>query len=103
MSWQKSRTSTQASKVALETIVNRAIQIPGVKVDRQKFLAESFAKEDVGIQMIVDNGPIAAGCSRETIARIANKLIITRTSASSAASFAMGLPGGNCNGSNHPR
>lgn len=98
----ETNTTTQATEVALETIVNRAIQVPGVKVDRQKFLAESFAKEDVDIQTIVNNGPIAAGCSRETIARIANKLIIIRTSASSAASFAMGLPGGIAMGATIP-
>ena len=34
-------TTNKTSEVALETIVNKAIQIPGVKVDRQKFLAES--------------------------------------------------------------
>lgn len=82
------------TEVALETIINHAIQIPGVKVDRQKFLAESFAKEDVDTQTIIELGPIGAGCSRELLARIANKLIFTRTSTSSIASFAMGLPGG---------
>ena len=36
----------------------------------------------------------SAGCTREDLARIANKLILVRTSTSSAASFAMGIPGG---------
>ena len=86
--------NNQTSEVALETIISNAIQIPGVKVDREKFLAESFAKEDVNVQEIVDRGPIQAGCSQEDLARLANKLILARTGASSAASFAMGLPGG---------
>lgn len=94
--------TNQTSEVALETIVNKAIQIPGVKVDREKILAESFAKEDVDIQKIIEDGPVEAGCSRETIGRIANKLILTRTSASSAASFAMGLPGGLAMGATIP-
>lgn len=95
-------TTNKTSEVALETIVNKAIQIPGVKVDRQKFLAESFAKEDIDIQSIIKEGPIEAGCSRETIGHIANKLILTRTSASSAASCAMGLPGGIAMGATVP-
>lgn len=86
--------SNQTSEIALETIVNNAIQIPGVKVDRQKFLAESFAKENVDIQKVIDIGPIESGCSRDMLARMANKLILVRTSTSSAASFAMGIPGG---------
>lgn len=86
--------TTQTTEVALEVIVNNAIQIPGVKVDRQKFLAESFAKEKVDVQKIIDLGPIEAGCSREVLTRMANRLILMRTSASSATAFAMGLPGG---------
>lgn len=86
--------SAQTSEVALEAIISNVIQIPGVKVDRKKFLADCFAKEKTNIQKIVDLGPIEAGCSREMLSRIANKLILTRTSSSSAASFAMGLPGG---------
>lgn len=94
--------TNQTSEVALETIINSAIQIPGVKVDRQKFSAENFVKENVDTQEIIDLGPIEAGCSRETLARMANKLILTRTSASSAASFAMGLPGGLAMGATLP-
>lgn len=86
--------SAETSEVALEAIINNAVQIPGVKVDRQKFLGECFAKEDVDTQQIIDLGPIGAGCTREDLARIANKLILVRTSTSSAASFAMGIPGG---------
>lgn len=86
--------SAETSEVALEAIINNAVQIPGVKVDRQKFLGECFAKEDVDTQQIIDLGPIDAGCTREALARIANKLILVRTSTSSAASFAMGIPGG---------
>ena len=43
---------------------------------------------------VLKEGPVAAGCSRETLARLAKKLILIRTSASSVASFAMGIPGG---------
>lgn len=94
--------SNQSSQVALEVIVNNAIQIPGVKVDRQKFLAETFAKENIDTQQIIDLGPIEAGCTRETLSRMADKLILMRTGTSSAASFAMGLPGGLAMGATIP-
>lgn len=94
--------SNQSTQAALEVIVNNAIQIPGVKVDRQKFLAETFAKEKFDMQRIIDLGPIEAGCARETLAHMADKLIFMRTGASSAASFAMGLPGGLAMGATIP-
>ena len=34
--------SAQTSEVALEAIISNVIQIPGVKVDRKKFLADCF-------------------------------------------------------------
>ena len=55
--------TAQTSEVALEAIINNAVQIPGVKVDRLKFLGECFAKEDVDTQQIIDLGPIGAGCT----------------------------------------
>ena len=83
-----------ASDIMLEEIISKAIQIPGVKVDRNKFLAEGFSSEINSLENIINNGPIAAGVSREEINNIANKLIIKRTSQSSIASFAAGIPGG---------
>lgn len=83
-----------ASDIMLEEIISKAIQIPGVKVDRNKFLAEGFSLEVDMLENIINNGPIEAGVSREEINSIANKLIIKRTSQSSIVSFAAGIPGG---------
>lgn len=82
------------SEVMLEEIVSKSIQIPGVKVDRNKFLAEGFSSKVDMLESIINNGPIGAGVSREEINAMANKLIIKRTSQSSIASFAAGIPGG---------
>ena len=79
---------------ALENIVAASIQIPGVKVDRSKFLAEIFAGEDVPIQEILDYGPIKANISRDKLQLLSSKLIFKRTSESSVASFLAGIPGG---------
>lgn len=83
-----------ASDLVLEKIITNAIQIPGVKVERSKFLSESFSSNVDKLESVINNGPIEAGISREEINAIANKLIILRTSQSSIASFAAGIPGG---------
>ena len=81
-------------EVALENIITSAIQIPGVKVDRKKFLAETFANQDVIIQDVLDFGPLQAQVSQETLSKLSNKLILSRTGQSSIASFVAGIPGG---------
>ena len=82
-----------ASDIMLEEIISKAIQIPGVKVDRSKFLAEGFSSRVDLLENIINNGPVEAGITREEINNIANKLIMKRTSQSSIASFAAGIPG----------
>lgn len=84
----------QTTELALESIISTSVQIPGVKVSRDKFLAETFATEDVVLQDVLDYGPIKAGITRDKISLISNKLILKRTSQSSAASFLAGIPGG---------
>lgn len=79
---------------ALENIITTAVQIPGVKVSRKKFLSEMFAEEDVAIQDILDYGPVNAHIPREKLQLLSSKLIFKRTSESSAASFLAGIPGG---------
>lgn len=79
---------------SLETIISSAIQIPGTKVNREKFLADTFTNESICIDELIKNGPIALGLPQETIHTLASKLILKRTSQSSIASFAAGIPGG---------
>lgn len=81
-------------ELALETVISSAVQIPGVKVNRSKFLSETFAAEDAEIQDILDLGPIAAQFPQDRLSVLAHKLILTRTSQSSLASFVAGIPGG---------
>ena len=79
---------------SLENVIKTSIQIPGAKVVRDKFLAEIFATENVSIQDVLDLGPVQAGVTREKLSDISKKLILTRTSQSSVASFVAGIPGG---------
>ncbi len=89
-----SEQSKMEKEVALENVITSAVQIPGVKVNRSKFLAEIFASEDVVIQDIIDLGPIQANIAQDKLSKLAGKLILKRTSESSAASFVAGIPGG---------
>lgn len=79
---------------SLEDVITTSIKVPGVKVNRDKFLAEQFAGNGMDVQRIIDLGPIEAGAQREEIENLANKLILKRTSESSVASFVAGIPGG---------
>lgn len=45
----------ETTSVALETIITNAVKIPGVKVNRSKFLAETFAGDDIDVQTIIDS------------------------------------------------
>ena len=81
-------------ELALESIISSAIQLPGVKVDRRKFLAETFASDEYPLQDVIDLGPIEMGVSQDKLALLSHKLILKRTSQSSAASFVTGIPGG---------
>ena len=84
----------ESNEFSLENVVSTAIQVPGVKVSRNAFLAEAFATQDVDLTAILELGPVEAGISRETLLTIGKKLILSRTSQSSLVSFVTGLPGG---------
>lgn len=81
--------------VSLENVVATAIQVPGVKVNRELFLREQFQKESKElIESIVENDPVNAQISRDTLRKMAKKIINERTIVSTGASFVAGLPGG---------
>ena len=91
---QKDMQKETAKEAALETIINSAVKLPLVKVSRNEFLTKEFADYPDKLEKIIASGPVQAGISREQLSKAANKLIITRTSQSSLASFAAGIPGG---------
>lgn len=91
--------ATQAQKnennVSLESVISTAIQIPGIKVNRELFLRERFQKESKElVEQIVELGPVDAQISPDTLRKMAKRLINERTLVSTGASFAAGLPGG---------
>lgn len=90
----KEKENELAKQMMLEEVITNAVQIPGVKVNRKQFLAEQFASKVSNLEEVLDKGPIEAGVKREDIALLSKKLILTRTSQSSVASFVAGIPGG---------
>lgn len=81
--------------ISLENVIATAIQVPGVKVNREVFLREQFQKESKElIEAIVENGPVNAQISQDILRKMAKKIINERTIVSTGASFVAGLPGG---------
>lgn len=82
-------------EVSLENIIATSVQLPLVRVDRTKFLRNTFSSEPLEkVQDIIDLGPIEAQITQEQLNTIAKRLIFKRTGESSAASFLTGMPGG---------
>lgn len=79
----------------LEKVIAGAVQLPGVKVNRKSFLCEAFKNApNSKLNRIIEVGPVAAGCSRSELRKIAKSIIDKRTLTSTGMSFAAGLPGG---------
>ena len=87
--------SANASSLSLTDVVSTAIQLPGVRVNRESFLCEIFKEVDKDtLQSIIDSGPVEANIEQAILKQKAHKLIQSRTALSAGASFAAGLPGG---------
>lgn len=86
---------TAEKGIALADVIGTAIQLPGVKVNREEFLRECFKKMDAErLGEVLENGPVSAQCPRGELQNIAQQLVQSRTLASTGMSFAAGLPGG---------
>ena len=87
--------SNNGSGTNVVAIIETAIKIPGVRVDRDDFLKKQFAKSPADIfDIIIKQGPIKAGISQKELRNKAVALINERTMFSSSASFLAGMPGG---------
>jgi hypothetical protein len=77
-------------------ILNRVMEFPGIKVDREKFLRDKFAKhyDDTMIDTIVGAGTGRAGVPPILLDDIAAEVIKGHKLLATGASAAAGLPGG---------
>ena len=95
MSEQVKQPKQKEKNVDLTNVISTAIQLPGVKVRREVFLRTQFENYDPRmIELIVEKGPVEAGCSRAELKKFANRIIKERTALSTGASFIAGIPGG---------
>lgn len=83
-------------EIPIQDILSSSIKIPGVKIDRAKFLAKElsplFPKETV--RKAIKSNPAQAGIPREAINTTAKQVINYETNKVSAVSFVAGIPGG---------
>lgn len=87
--------ANKESSLSLTNVISSAIQIPGIKKNREAFLREQFKNESPEhIELIIEKGPVEAHCSREQLRQMARALVTKRTVTSSGVSFVAGLPGG---------
>ena len=77
------------------TVINAALTVPGVKVDRSSFLLETLKPASDKVQLLLEKGPIASGLySQERIRKVAYAIAKNRTKKTSGLSFIAGVPGG---------
>ena len=88
------KTSESNMNLSLTDVICTAIQVPGVKINREDFLRNQFKKESLErVSQIIECGPIVAACDRNELRKAAQRIVNDRTVFSTAASFAAGLPG----------
>ncbi len=84
------------SGISTDAVISAAIKIPGVKIDREKFLKKElfgYFPESV-IDTAIARNPAFAGVPKEFISTVAKKTITYETNKVSAISFVAGIPGG---------
>ena len=92
-------TNEQASEAEQRAIefLTKAVRIPGVRVDRDRYLREALDKvkatDDV-IDRALASSPAAAGVPLGVLDFLADEAISYETNKSAALSFAAGIPGG---------
>ena len=77
-------------------IILLALKVPGVKIDRAKFLERELYKyypKEV-INEAIESNPASAGVKKEDVDKIADEIIKFERNAVSGISVALGVPGG---------
>ena len=80
----------------VEHVIQQAIKLPGIKVNRSKFLRKELIKyysEEI-VDLAIYKNPAYAGIERERINEISKQVINYETNRVSAISFLAGIPGG---------
>ena len=92
----KSVVVDKVKDIKAEDIIQQAMKLPIVKVDRSKFLHKELIKyysSDI-VELAIKKNPAYAGVEKEKIDEISKQVINYETNKVSAISFAAGMPGG---------
>lgn len=92
----KNAVANTVSNLNAEDIVQQAMKLPVVKINREKFLHKELIKyypEDV-VDLAIRKNPAYAGIEKERINEVSKQVINYETNKVSAISFAAGMPGG---------
>lgn len=81
---------------SFELVLSAAAQLPGVRIDREKYLAGALSKKfsPEVIATAIDSSPAAAGIRPEKLSSIADASIRYESTKVTAISTAAGIPGG---------
>jgi len=84
------------TSIDFETILQKAISLPGIKVDRSLFLKRTLSKHysDESVKRAIETNPAQAGISVAELERISKACINYETSKVTGLSAAAGMPGG---------
>lgn len=82
--------------IDVEKIIRAAFKVPGIKVNREKFLRKELKKyyPEKTVKLAIEKNPAYAGVSKECVQTIAKQVINYETNKVSAISFVAGIPGG---------
>ena len=92
----KNVVTNTVSNFSAEDIIQQAMKLPIVKVNREKFLYKELIKyysEDV-VDLAIKKNPAYAGMEKEKINEVSKQVINYETNKVSAISFVAGMPGG---------
>lgn len=93
---QMTEEEKQGGAQQFEMVLSAAAQLPGVKIDREKYLAGALGKKFSAevVAMAIESSPAAAGIEPEKLSAIADASIRYEATKVTALSTAAGIPGG---------
>ncbi|UXR78434.1 EcsC family protein [Staphylococcus sp. IVB6227] len=74
-------------------VIEHAVKLPFVKVNRQEFLLKTFSNYDIDMNELINRGPINL-VTKKDLDKVANRVINDALIKSTSASFLAGIPGG---------
>ena len=83
-------------EVDIEDIILKAMKVPGIRINREKFLTREFGKscDSETLKLIIQRNPLSAGIPADAINTLADDTIKYERNCVSGISAALGMPGG---------